>query len=337
MKIAVLGSWRPTAAELGWKLFHQDYFVKACEALGKELAQRGHKLVVAQADEYTADKHVARAFHLTAPQIRRITTGRGNRTPGAAHIAAVKAADGIVIMGGAHGSYGAGWAALLTRKKLVPVGCFGGAAKELLSDLAGPIEGPLNALNEIAPDCESGWLKDLTDNVFELLEKYPRILIIHGRSHDRQDVKKILKNAQAEFPELPEPVILQENTLDAKTIPEMFEAMAAQVDAAIAVVTPDDIGATAVNEQGNPVFARDIRTLELRARENVWVEVGWFWGRLGRDKLIILLKGDQVNVPSDLGSVIRHAYDKSPVERKSEILDFVRNIRAGHDTNRGRK
>lgn len=332
MRIAVLGSWRREATSDEWSLLHQEYFKVACRALGEALAANGHELVIAQAVEGTADKYVAEGFD-RAPVVGKrttITTVHDTPTWGAAHIIAVQLADAVVVIGGTDGSYSAGLATLLARKQLIPIGCFGGAARNLVRRLPPTIPQAIErTLSELDPTSTSGWEVKLTKAVIDLLEVYPRILIIHGRRNDRYAVKRIISDARTEFPNLPEAVIISEHGLVATAIHEQFEDLAAQVDAAIAVVTPDDLGITAVNSQGQQISAIDLREIHPRARENVWVEVGWFWGRLGRDRLMILKQGDRVKIPSDLAAVIRHSYTSDPSERASEIRHFIRTLRTG--------
>src|SRR3990172_1403967 len=107
-----------------------------------------------------------------------------------------------------------------------------------------------------------------------------------------------------------------------ESIPELFEELAATADDAIAVVTAEDIGAPAVNSNGTSILAIDVRQLNPRARQNIWVEVGWFWGRLGRDRIMLLHRGD-TDIPSDLGSIIRQEYKDDPSERIDELGKFV--------------
>src|SRR5688500_2117941 len=73
---------------------------------------------------------------------------------------------------------------------------------------------------------------------------------------------------------------------------EKFELLTSEADAAIALATPDDLASTAAHT--------DVKT--LRARQNVWVEVGWFWGRLGRNRALLLVRG-YVEIPSDLDGI----------------------------------
>lgn len=97
----------------------------------------------------------------------------------------------------------------------------------------------------------------------------------------------------------------------AATLPEKFEGVASRVHGAIALLSPDDI-------------ARTLRSGEsaARARQNVVIEVGWFWGRLGRDRCLLLMK-DVVEIPSDLNGVEIHKFRESPVEQSEAIRSFV--------------
>lgn len=86
--------------------------------------------------------------------------------------------------------------------------------------------------------------------------------------------------------------ILHEQPNQGLTIIEKFEKHA-QVGFAVALLTPDDIGA----------FQEDMENLKSRARQNVVFEFGYFIGRLGRKKVCALVKGD-VEIPSDYAGVI---------------------------------
>lgn len=81
-----------------------------------------------------------------------------------------------------------------------------------------------------------------------------------------------------------QPLIMNVSGMGALSVPDVFDDLASQVSAAIAIVTADDIGGFA-RAEGRDFSARELR-LKPRARENVWVEVGWFtaagglWPRL---------------------------------------------------------
>jgi predicted nucleotide-binding protein len=98
-----------------------------------------------------------------------------------------------------------------------------------------------------------------------------------------------------------------------KTLPEKFEELASRVDKAIAVATPDDLG---------ELVGCDQSKFWLRARQNVWLEVGWFWGRLGRNNLMVL-SHDGIEFPSDLTGIEFYTYRQNPTEQSEKIRSFL--------------
>jgi predicted nucleotide-binding protein len=65
---------------------------------------------------------------------------------------------------------------------------------------------------------------------------------------------------------------------------------------AVVLLTPDDEGCV---KGGTPV---------PRARQNVVLELGYFVGRLGRDRVCALKRGE-VEIPSDFGGVVYEPFD----------------------------
>jgi predicted nucleotide-binding protein len=114
-----------------------------------------------------------------------------------------------------------------------------------------------------------------------------KIFIIHG--HDKES-KEMVARFLSQIDLIP--VVLHEQANEGKTIIEKFETHA-DVGYAIALITPDDIG-TAVIEPGN---------YKKRARQNVIFEFGYFIGKLGRNRVIGLVK-DDVEMPSDYNGVV---------------------------------
>ena len=113
------------------------------------------------------------------------------------------------------------------------------------------------------------------------------IFIIHGRDNEiKETVARFLNQLALN------PVILHEQPNQGRTIIEKFERHA-QVGFAVALLTPDDVGA----------FQEDTGNLKPRARQNVIFEFGYFIGRLGRNHVCALTKGD-VEIPSDYDGVI---------------------------------
>ena len=87
--------------------------------------------------------------------------------------------------------------------------------------------------------------------------------------------------------------ILHEREDRSRTIPEKFEEHAAKASFAIILLTPDDVGAS-----------KDERDkIHPRARQNVVLELGYFWGSLGRERVCVLYK-EQVELPSDIQGIL---------------------------------
>ena len=121
-----------------------------------------------------------------------------------------------------------------------------------------------------------------------------RVFVIHGHDESaRQTVARFLERLDLE------PVILHEQPNKGRTIIEKFEEHA-QVGFAVVLLTPDDVGA----------LADDKKNQKPRARQNVIFEFGYFIGKLGRERVCALVKGN-VETPSDYDGVIYIPLDGS--------------------------
>ena len=134
------------------------------------------------------------------------------------------------------------------------------------------------------------------------------VMMVHG--HDRTAVLEVKDFLRARYPFV-DPVMMALETLGGATLPEKFERLAAEARGAIAVLTPDDIGA-AINAS-NP---------QARPRQNVVLEIGWFWGRLGRGRCLLMSRGP-LEMPSDLSGVDCLEYIRSPREQFHSLMDFI--------------
>jgi predicted nucleotide-binding protein len=111
------------------------------------------------------------------------------------------------------------------------------------------------------------------------------VFIVHGRdSPAKVEVARLVERAGLNA------VILHEQPNQGRTIIEKFEDHGGASDFAIIVLTPDDVGGP------------DSATLQPRARQNVIGEMFWFAGRLGRDRVCALKKGN-IEMPSDFAGV----------------------------------
>ncbi|KWW14584.1 nucleotide-binding protein [Pseudomonas putida] len=112
-----------------------------------------------------------------------------------------------------------------------------------------------------------------------------RVFVVHGHDEGaRESVARFLERLGFE------PVILHEQANRGRTVIEKIEAHR-DVGFAVVLLTPDDQGCVKGGE------------LEPRARQNVLLELGYFLGYLGRDR-VCALKRDQVEIPSDFAGVV---------------------------------
>ena len=121
-----------------------------------------------------------------------------------------------------------------------------------------------------------------------------RVFVVHGRDDGtRNTVARFLESLGLEV------VILQEQASEGRTIIEKFEDHSG-VGFAVVLCTPDDVGALAMEPD----------KLNPRPRQNVILELGYFWGKLGRNKVCALLDGD-MEMPSDYDGVLYIPMDAS--------------------------
>jgi predicted nucleotide-binding protein len=130
------------------------------------------------------------------------------------------------------------------------------------------------------------------DKIFGTSSFSPKVFIVHG--HDRKLVEAVQDTVEAELG-WTRPIVLDEQAGAALTIIEKFERYAQSADAVIVLMTPDDVGSTAASISGK----------QFRARQNVLFELGYFFGKFGRDgSRVLLLKSGDLEIPSDLSGVL---------------------------------
>lgn len=342
MRIAIIGSWRESDRS-AWELTDGTRFRAAADALGRRLVELGHALVVGSDGHDTADYLAAsgaaaacgttltRRVHILAPrQKTRPFEDLRRQHPqffvhhsipaegwAPAKVFQVRYAHAVLVLAGAKASRQAGLTAAVAARRLVCIGSFGGAAHALNRLFAESRE----SWTDNIPDAETlgvlqnPWSDALIPEVLSALRALnkPRILIIHGRSPDRDALKVHLRDDKG----LPDPTVLVDEIRPGAPISTKFDEMASKVDAAIALCTPDDVGGLAEVTGGGAV--------EPRARQNVWLEIGWFWGRLGLRRVLILKKGE-IRTPSDLEGVESYTYTESVREVADKIDAFLAGV-----------
>lgn len=116
----------------------------------------------------------------------------------------------------------------------------------------------------------------------------PRVFIVHG--HD----EGLLSDVTAFLEELHlEPIVLHQQPDRGRTIIEKFTDHA-DVSFAVVLLTPDDIGG---------LKGSSVQVFKTRARQNVIQELGYFLGRIGRDRVCALYH-EGVDIPSDYQGVL---------------------------------
>lgn len=115
------------------------------------------------------------------------------------------------------------------------------------------------------------------------------IFIVHGHDGEaRETVARFIERLGFK------PIILHEQANRGRTIIEKVEANS-DVGFAIVLLTHDDEGRVTGSSDFEP-----------RARQNVLLELGYFIGRLGRENVCALKRG-QVEIPSDFAGVVWEA------------------------------
>jgi predicted nucleotide-binding protein len=142
------------------------------------------------------------------------------------------------------------------------------------------------------------------------------VFIVHGTDHGpMNELKAMLAEAGLK------PIVLSEQPSGGRTLVEKLEDYS-DVGYAFVILTPDDLGG--IYESGGkwsrPKRLRSfIKGAYPRARQNVILELGYFIGKLGRNRVSCLLK-KPLEQPSDIHGVVYIRFDRSLEEVRSEIM-----------------
>jgi predicted nucleotide-binding protein len=123
----------------------------------------------------------------------------------------------------------------------------------------------------------------------EVASRMPTVFLVHGRDHTVRDkINLFLRDKGLKV------VVLEEAAWGGQTIPEKFEKIAATTDYVVVVATPDDILVEKATD-------KEI----TRLRQNVVLEIGYFWGAFGRKGRFSLLLGDpqSLDLPTDMSGL----------------------------------
>ncbi len=144
-----------------------------------------------------------------------------------------------------------------------------------------------------------------------------KVFVVHGHDEEmKQHVARTLSTLGLD------PIILHEQPSGGRSVIEKFES---NTDVAFAVVllSPDDMAFSARERRS---------TAKPRARQNVVLELGYFVGKLGRNKVLALRRGD-TEIPSDFAGVVYTPFDAAGHWR----LEMVKELQAaGFDVDANR-
>jgi predicted nucleotide-binding protein len=144
-----------------------------------------------------------------------------------------------------------------------------------------------------------------------------RVFLVHG--HDEgvlHEVARFLEKLKHD------PIVLKEEPGKGRTIIEKFEDYASEVGFVVVLLTPDDRGGPA---------DKPYEDQQLRARQNVVLELGYFIGKLCRNR-VCALRAPDVEIPSDYSGVQYVSLDgagwrwKLAKEMKAAGLDVDMNL-----------
>jgi predicted nucleotide-binding protein len=125
-------------------------------------------------------------------------------------------------------------------------------------------------------------------------KRYGLVFVVHGHDEEmKQAVARTLSQLGLQ------PIILHEQPNQGKTPIEKFER-SADVQFAVILLSPADMGymKTASSEHAR-----------ARPRQNVILELGYFVGKLTRERAFALKRGGDLESPNDIAGLVYTPYD----------------------------
>lgn len=145
-----------------------------------------------------------------------------------------------------------------------------------------------------------------------------RVFIVHGKNGViRKELCGYLTKIQIE------PIVLEDQLMVGTTVLDQFEHYAGLCSFAIILVTGDDFGGQyqselftlsdmGSNHEDETTNMISVSKVEIRARQNVILEFGYFWGLFGLDRVRVLYQ-EEVITPSDLHGLLSIKLDRDGI------------------------
>ncbi|MDX6384876.1 MAG: hypothetical protein QOK48_2449 [Blastocatellia bacterium] len=134
-----------------------------------------------------------------------------------------------------------------------------------------------------------------------------KVFVVHGHDNEaKETLARFLLKLDLQ------PIILHEQPSEGRTIIEKFENYSQDVAFAVVLLTPDDLGSA----------ASDGANLRKRARQNVIMELGYFIGKLGRNRVCAVHKGG-IELPSDYQGVLYIEMDQAGAWKTKVAQEMV--------------
>ena len=140
-------------------------------------------------------------------------------------------------------------------------------------------------------------------------DKDPRaVFVVHG--HDEPNTLKLQRYLRDDLKL--SPIVLRYEPGKGRTLIEKFEQVAERASFAFVLLCPDD-----------QISCQD--GSYAQARPNVVFELGWFYGRLGRSRVCILLKKG-TKLHSDLDGISRVEFDDNVDLKANEVRRELKDV-----------
>lgn len=138
-----------------------------------------------------------------------------------------------------------------------------------------------------------------------------KVFIVHGHNETmKQSVARIIEKLELN------PIILHEQSNQGNTVIEKFMTHS-NVGFAIVLLSADDKGFS---------IKDGVEKSKKRARQNVILELGYFIGKLGRNRVIALVESSkEFEIPSDMSGVIYIPYDSNGKWKFDVLKELVAN------------